>query len=57
LGTGVPKYFLLNYNLAESRTLPDSAVILISEILDAAISLNKVFSNSELTGEGKLGTN
>jgi hypothetical protein len=57
LGTGVPEYSLLNHNLTESRTLPDSAIIPISEILDAAILLNKIFFNSELAGEGKLGVN
>jgi hypothetical protein len=57
LDTGVPEYFLLNYNLAESRILPDSAVISILEILDTAILLNKIFSNFELAREGKLETN
>jgi hypothetical protein len=57
LNINVPKYSLLNYNLAKSRILPDSAVIPTSEILDAAILLNKIFSNSELAGEGKLKIN
>jgi hypothetical protein len=57
LDTGVPEYSLLNHNLAESRTLPDSVVIPILEILNTAILLNKVFFNSELTGKGKLGVN
>jgi hypothetical protein len=57
LDTGVPKYSLLNYNLAESRTLPDSAVILISKISDTAILLDKVFFNFELAREGKSGAN
>jgi hypothetical protein len=57
LNTGVPEYFLLNHNLAESRTLPDSAIISISEISDTAILLNKVFPNSELAGEKKLEIN
>jgi hypothetical protein len=57
LGNGVPEYSLLNHDLAESRTLPDSAIIPISEILDTAILLNKIFSNSELAGEGKLKAN
>jgi hypothetical protein len=57
LGIGVPECSLLNHNLAESRTLPDSAVIPTSEISDAAISLNEIFFNSELAGEGKLGVN
>jgi hypothetical protein len=57
LDTGVPKYSLLNYNSAESRTLPDSAVILISKISDTAILLDKVFFNFELAREGKSGAN
>jgi hypothetical protein len=57
LNTGVTEYFLLNHNLTESRTLPDSAVIPTSKNLDAAILLNKVFPNSELTREGKLKIN
>jgi hypothetical protein len=57
LGTGVPEYSLLNHNLAESRILPDSAVISISEILDTAILLNEIFSNSELAGKKKLKAN
>jgi hypothetical protein len=57
LGTGVPEYFLLNHNLAESRILPDSAVIPISEILDTIILLNKVFPNSELTRKKNLKIN
>jgi hypothetical protein len=57
LGTGVLEYFLLNYNSAKSRTLPDSAVIPISEILNAIILLDKVFLNSELAGKGKLKVN
>jgi hypothetical protein len=57
LGNGVPEYFLLNHNSAESRILPDSAVIPISKILNAAILLNKIFPNSELAGKGKLETN
>jgi hypothetical protein len=57
LSTGVPEYFLLNYNLAESRILPDLAVILTSEILDTAILLNKIFPNFELARERKLETN
>jgi hypothetical protein len=57
LGIGVPKYFSLNHNLAESRTLSDSAVIPTSEISDTAISLDKIFSNSELAGKEKLGAN
>jgi hypothetical protein len=57
LGTGVPEYSLLNYNLAESRILPDSAVISISEILNAAILLDKVFPNFELAEERKSETN
>jgi hypothetical protein len=57
LGTGVPEYFLLNHNLAESRILPDSAVIPISEILDTIILLDKVFPNSELARKKKLKIN
>jgi hypothetical protein len=57
LGINVTEYFLLNYNSAESRTLPDSAIIPISENLDAVILLDKVFSNSELAGKGKSGAN
>jgi hypothetical protein len=57
LDTGVPKYFLLNHNLTESRTLPDSAVIPTSEISDTAILLDEIFPNSELAGKGKLETN
>ena len=51
MDNGVPKYFLLNHNSAESRTLPDSTIIPISEILDTAILLNKIFPNSELAGK------
>jgi hypothetical protein len=57
LDTGVPEYSLLNHNLTESRILPDSAVISTLEILNAVILLDKVFSNSELTGKGKLEIN
>jgi hypothetical protein len=57
LGIGVSEYFLLNHNLAESRILPDSVIISTSEILDTAILLDEVFSNSELAGEGKSGAN
>jgi hypothetical protein len=57
LGTGVLEYSLLNHNLAESRILPDSAIIPISEISDTAISLNKIFPNFELAEKGKLKAN
>jgi hypothetical protein len=57
LGIGVPEYSLLNYNLAKSRTLPDSAIISISEILNTAILLNKIFFNSELAGKRKSEAN
>jgi hypothetical protein len=57
LGTGVTEYSLLNYNLAESRILPDSAVIPTSENSDTAILLDEIFLNFELTGEGKSGAN
>jgi hypothetical protein len=57
LDTGVSEYSLLNYNLAESRTLPDSTVISTSEILNTAISLNKIFPNSELTRKRKSRAN
>jgi hypothetical protein len=53
LGTGVPEYFSLNHNLAESRTLPDSTIIPTLKISNAAILLNKIFPNSELTGKRK----
>jgi hypothetical protein len=57
LDTGVPEYSLLNYNLAESRTLPDLAVTPILEILNAVILLNEIFPNSELAKKRKLETN
>jgi hypothetical protein len=57
LGTGVTEYSLLNHNLAESRILPDSAITPISENLDAAILLDKIFSNSELMGKKKSEAN
>jgi hypothetical protein len=57
LNTGVPEYFLLNHNSAKSRTLPDSAIISISEILNTAISLNKIFPNSELARKRKSKAN
>jgi hypothetical protein len=57
LDTGVPEYSLLNYNLAESRTLPDLAITPILEILNAIILLNKIFPNSELAKKRKLETN
>jgi hypothetical protein len=57
LGTDVTEYFLLNYNLTESRTLPDSAIIPTLKNLNAAILLDKIFPNFELTEKGKLGAN
>jgi hypothetical protein len=57
LGIGVSEYFLLNHNLAESRTLPDSIVIPTSKISDTAILLNKIFPNSELAGKRKSEAN
>jgi hypothetical protein len=57
LDTGVPEYSLLNYNLAESRTLPDLAITPILEILNAIILLNEIFPNSELAKKRKLETN
>jgi hypothetical protein len=57
LGNGVPKYFLLNHNLAESRILPDSAIIPILKISDTAILLNEIIPNSELAKKKKLEIN
>jgi hypothetical protein len=57
LDNGVPEYSLLNHNSTESRILPDSAVIPTLKILNAAISLNEVFPNSELAEKGKSGAN
>jgi hypothetical protein len=57
LGISVTEYSLLNYNLAESRTLPDSAVIPTSKNLNTAILLDEIFSNSELAGKRKSGAN
>jgi hypothetical protein len=57
LGTGVSECSLLNYNSAESRTLPDLAVTSTSKISDTIFLLDKVFPNSALTGEGKLEAN
>jgi hypothetical protein len=57
LGTGVSEYSSLNHNLTESRTLPDLAITPTSEILNAAILLNEVFPNFELTEKEKLEIN
>jgi hypothetical protein len=54
---GVPEYSLLNYNSAESRILPDSAVTPISKILNTAFLLDKIFPNFELTRKGKSEAN
>jgi hypothetical protein len=53
LGIKVSKCFLLNYNLAESRILPDLVVTLTLKNLDAVFLLNEVFFNFALAGEGK----
>ena len=57
MGINVSEYFLLNYNSAESRTLPDSIIISILEILEITILLDEIFPNSELAGKEKSGIN
>jgi hypothetical protein len=57
LGTGVSEYFLLNHNSAESRILPDLAVILILKISDTTFLLDEVFFNFALMGEKKSEAN
>jgi hypothetical protein len=57
LGNGIPEYSLLNHNLTESRTLPDSAVIPTLKISNTAFLLNEIFPNFELAGKRKLEIN